>query len=56
MSKPHQENTIMENVVFNLNTKLAAAYYNGGKLPHLFRIHTDVTLSGLKGQLNQINL
>jgi len=46
----------MENSVFNSNTKLAAVYYSGGKPPHLFRIHTDVTLSGLKGQLNEINL
>ncbi|AES97530.2 hypothetical protein MTR_5g055660 [Medicago truncatula] len=27
-----------------------------GKPPHFFRIHNDVTLSGLKSQLNQINL
>jgi len=37
-------------------SKLAAVYYNRGKPPHLFRIHTDVTLYGLKGQLNEINL
>jgi len=46
----------MENYVFDPNTKLAAVYYNGGKPPDLFRIPTDVTLSGLKSQLNQINL
>jgi len=46
----------MENFVFNSNTKLAAIYYNGRKPPHLFRIRTDVTPSGLKGQLNEINL
>jgi hypothetical protein len=45
----------MENSVFNSNTKLAAIYYNGGKATHLFRIRIDVTLSGLKGQLDQIN-
>jgi len=45
----------MENSVFNLNTKLADVYYNRGKPPHLFRIHTDVTLSELKSQLNEIN-
>ena len=43
----------MENSAFDPNTKLAAVYYNGGKPPHLFRISIDVTLSGLKGQLNQ---
>jgi len=46
----------MESSVFNWNTKPTAVYYNLGKPPHLFRIHTDVTLSGLKDQLNQINL
>jgi len=46
----------MENSVFDPNTKLAAVFYNGGKPPYLFRIPTDVTLSGLKSQLNQINL
>ena len=46
----------MQNSVFDPNTKLAAIYYNGGKPPHLFRIPTDVTLFGLKSQLNQINL
>jgi len=46
----------MENYVFNSNTKLVAVYYNGGKPSYLFRISTDVTLSGLKGQMNQINL
>jgi len=37
-----------------LNTKLTAIYYNMGK-PHLFRVLVNVTLSGLKDQLNQIN-
>ena len=41
-------------VVIDLNTKLAAVYYNKGK-PILLRIRVDVTLSGLKDQLNQIN-
>jgi len=45
----------MENFVFDMNTKLAVVYYNRGKPPHLFMIHTDVTLSELKGQLYQIN-
>ena len=45
----------MENPVFNSNTKLAATYYNRGKPFHLFRIRTDVTLSGLKGQLDEVN-
>jgi hypothetical protein len=40
---------------FDLNTKPAAVYYNGGRPPHLFRIHYDVTLSGLKDELDQIN-
>ena len=37
------------------NTKLAAVYYNGGTPPHLFRIRYDVTLTGLKYELDQIN-
>ena len=45
----------MEFSGFDPNTKLAAVYYNGGKSPHLFRICNDVTLSGLKDELNQIN-
>jgi len=45
----------MEFSGFDLNTKLAAVYYNDGKPPHLFRIRNDVTLSGLKDQLDQIN-
>jgi len=45
----------MEFPDFDLNTKLAAIYYNGEKPPHLFRIRNDVTLSGLKDQLDQIN-
>jgi len=45
----------MENSVIDSNTKLTAAYYNEGKPPHMFRIHTDVTLFGLKDQLDQIN-
>jgi len=40
---------------FDPNTKLAAVYYNGGTPPHLFRICNDVTLSGLKDELDQIN-
>ncbi|AES77293.1 hypothetical protein MTR_7g008890 [Medicago truncatula] len=46
----------MENYVFDSNTKLPAVYCNGRKPPHLFRIPTDVTLFGLKSQLNQINI
>jgi len=45
----------MELIGFDPNTKLAAVYYNGGTPPHLFRIHNDVTLSGLKDELDQIN-
>jgi len=45
----------MEFPCFDLNTKLAAVYYNGGTPPHLFRIRNDVTFSGLKDELNQIN-
>ena len=45
----------MEFPCFDPNTKLAAVYYNGGTPPHLFRIRNDVTLSGLKDQLDQIN-
>ncbi|KEH42513.1 hypothetical protein MTR_1g069840 [Medicago truncatula] len=45
----------MEFPGFDPNTKLAAVYYTGGKQPHLFRIHNDVTLSRLKDQLDQIN-
>ena len=40
---------------FDLNTKLATVYYNGETPPHLFRIRNDVTLSGLKDELDQIN-
>jgi len=46
----------MENFVFDLNTKLAIVYYNGGKPPRLFKIRNDVTLSRSKSQLNQIIL
>ena len=45
----------MEFPGFNPNTKLAAVYYNGGTPPHLFRIRNDVTLSGLKDELDQVN-
>jgi len=45
----------MEFPGFDLNTKLAAIYYNGGTPPHLFRIRNDVTLSELKDELDQIN-
>jgi len=45
----------MEKSIFDSNTKLAVVYYNGGKPPHLFRICIVVTLSELKGQLDQIN-
>jgi len=39
----------MENSIFDPNTKLTAIYYNGGKPPHLFRIHTDVTSLCIEG-------
>ncbi|RHN72166.1 hypothetical protein MtrunA17_Chr2g0284721 [Medicago truncatula] len=45
----------MEFLGFDPNTKLAAVYYNGGTPPHLFRILDDVTLSGLKDELDRIN-
>jgi len=45
----------MEFPGFDSNTKLAAVYYNGGTPPHLFRIRNDVTLSGMKDELDQIN-
>ena len=45
----------MEFPGFDPNTKLAAVYYNGGTSLHLFRIRDDVTLSGLKDELDQIN-
>ena len=50
----HRKITMDPLVVIDLNTKLAAVYYNKGK-PTLLRIRVDVTLSGLKDQLNQIN-
>lgn len=40
--------------VIDPNTKPAAIYYNGEKPPHLFKICTDVMLSRLKDQLDQI--
>jgi len=45
----------MEFCGFDPNAKLAAVYYKGGTSPHLFRIRNDVTLSGLKGEMDQIN-
>ena len=45
----------MEFAGFDPNTKLAAVYYNVGTPPNLFRIRNDVTLSGLKDELDQIN-
>jgi hypothetical protein len=45
----------MENSFFAPNTKLVTVYYNDRKPTHLSMIHTDVTLSRLKGQLDQIN-
>ncbi|KEH37630.1 hypothetical protein MTR_2g043540 [Medicago truncatula] len=45
----------MEFPDFDPNTKIAAVYYNGGKPPNLFRICDDVTLSGMKDELDQIN-
>jgi len=43
----------MEFPGFDPNTKLAVVYYNGGTPPYLFRIHNDVTLSGLKDELDK---
>jgi len=45
----------MEFLGLDPNTKLAAVYYNGGTPPHMFRIRNNVTLSGLKDELDQIN-
>jgi len=45
----------MEFPGFDPNTKLAAVYYNSGTPPHLFRICNDVSLPGLKDELDQIN-
>ncbi|AES66906.1 hypothetical protein MTR_2g083240 [Medicago truncatula] len=45
----------MEFYGFDPNTKLATVYYNGGTSPHLFRICNDLTFSGLKDELDQIN-
>ena len=45
----------MEFPGFDPNTKLVAVYYNSGTPPRLFRICNDVTLSGLKDELDQIN-
>jgi len=45
----------MEFPGFDPNTKLAAVYYNGGTPTHLFRIRNDVTLFGMKDELDQIN-
>jgi len=36
----------MDLSVIDPNTKLVAVYYNGEKQPYLFRVRTDVTLSG----------
>jgi hypothetical protein len=36
------------------NTHLVVVYYNKGK-PTLFQIYMDVTLCGLKHQLDQLN-
>jgi hypothetical protein len=44
----------MKNLEFQLDTHLAAVYYNGGE-PNLFRIHVDVTPSDLKHKLPQLN-
>jgi hypothetical protein len=41
--------------VIDPNTMLFVVYYNWGKPPHMLRVCTDVTLSGLKDQLDQIN-
>jgi len=42
----------MEFPDFDPNSKLAAVYYNGGTPPHLFKILNNVTLSGLKDELD----
>jgi hypothetical protein len=45
----------MKICVIDMNTELTVVYYNEGKPLHLFMIHTNVTLHGLKDHLNQIN-
>jgi len=54
---PRQNHTLKlwEFPGFDPNTKLTAVYFNGGKPPHLFRIRNNVTLSGRKDELDQIN-
>jgi len=44
----------MDTLAIDRNTKLVVVYHNKGKRPHLFRVWNDVTLSGLKDQLNKI--
>jgi hypothetical protein len=38
----------------DVNIELGAVYYKEGK-PNMFRVYIEVTLSGLKDQLEQIN-
>lgn len=40
--------------VIDLNTKLVVVYYNRGN-PKFFMVQVDVTLSGFKDQLGQLN-
>lgn len=43
----------MNTYSIDMNTKLPAVYYNREK-PNLLRVYVDVTLYGLKDQLDQI--
>lgn len=50
--KPRQ--IIIDTSIIDLNTKLVLVYYNKGK-SNLLRVRNDVTLFGLKDQLDKIN-
>jgi len=51
--KPHH--ITMNTYHVDMNTKLPAVYHNEGK-PNLFRVHINVTLSSLKGQLDKLTV
>jgi len=44
----------MKTYLVDLNNKLDVVYYNGGK-SNIFKVRVDVTLCGLKDQLDQFN-
>ena len=44
----------MKAYLVDLNNKLDVVYYNEGK-PNIFKVRVDVTLCGLKDQLDQFN-